>query len=259
MNKKRSPLYARLSVVSILACFLLSVPFTGYTVPKKIINSPGFTAKDAKVLKGSDHEAVAEVLAKLSKLYQARGKESLMPAVEPLIESAWNELRIPEDQRWNLVDIMKILALSGDTRIKPLFLTIMSTVKGGGMPYVPQGFLSLGSSIVPELADSLKSIKPDVRGRATLTLNKMSQLDKSGAFFSSDARKLIKERLIANLKDANASIRMYSVSALAFFGDSSVVPALEYIEKHDAHKDSSGTYEVRIEAGKTLKILKSKK
>ncbi|MFA6473043.1 MAG: HEAT repeat domain-containing protein [Candidatus Latescibacterota bacterium] len=259
MNTQKKLLSIRFALVSIMACLLFSAPITGFSAPKKNINSPGFTAKEAKILKSGDHDAAAEVLAKLSKLYQTRGSESIKPAIDPLLECAANELRIPEDQRWNLTSILKILSQTGDPRIKPLFLTVMSSVKGGGIPYVPQGFLSLGHSIVPELIDSLKSSSPDARGRTSLILNKMFQLDKSGSFFSPGDRTKIKERLIANLKDPNASIRIYSVSALASFGDASVVPALEYLEKHDAHKDSSGNYEVRIEAGKTLKALKIKK
>ncbi|MDP2983072.1 MAG: HEAT repeat domain-containing protein [Candidatus Latescibacter sp.] len=259
MSMRKNLLYS-VSITGIfLACFLFSASSAGFAAPAKSGGAQAFTSADAKKLKSGDHDAAAEILAKLSKMYQANGKESLKPAVAPLIECAWNELGIPEDQRWNLMDILKILSLTGDVSAKPLFLNVMSSVKGGGIPYVPQGFLLMGSAIVPELADSLKSTSPDARGRTALTLGKMFQLDKTGAFFSPQYRTRIKDLLAVNLKDSSVNVRIYSVSALAYFGDSSVVAPLEYLEKHDAHKDSSGNYEVRIEAGRTLKALKAKK
>lgn len=221
--------------------------------------APSFTASDIRTLKGTDFDAVADVLSKLVKLHQAKGKDALKPAVEPLIESAWNELRLPEDQRWNLMDIIKVLGLSGDLRAKPLFLHILSTLNGAGNPYTAQGFLLMGKSAVKDIADSLQSKSPGTRGRAALTLFKMSQYDKSGAFFSAQDRETIKSRLVANLKDQNVSVRIFSVSALGSFGDSSVIPALEQIEKKDAHKDSGGVFEVRVEAAEALKKLRGKK
>jgi hypothetical protein len=259
MNTTKNQLYRATAAVFFLACFLFSTPLSGLAAPAKGAAAGAFSSADTKKLKSGDHDAVAEVLAKLSKMYQASGRESLKPAVAPLIESAWNELRIPEDQRWNIMDILKILSLAGDISAKPLFLNVMSSVKGGGNPYVPQGFLSMGQSIAAELADSLKSNSPDARGRTALTLGKMYQLDKTGTFFTAQDRARIKDLLAANLKDPNVNVRIYSVSALAYFGDSSVIAPLEYIEKHDAHKDSSGNYEVRLEAAKTLKALKAKK
>jgi hypothetical protein len=218
-----------------------------------------FTAADAKTLKTGDKDAVAEVLFKLMKLQETKGKESLKPAVQPLIEAAWRELRLPQEQQWNLMDIIKVIGLTGDPETKPLLLHIMSAIRGGGNPYTAQGFLLMGSSVVKDLADSLQSKTPDTRGRAAQTLNKMVQFDKGGKFFSAQDRTLIRDRLVTNLKDTNVNVRVYTVDALGSFGDASVIPALEQIEKKDAHKDSGGVYEVRVQATTTLKKLRPQK
>ena len=249
-----------IAAVSTLVCLTIAVS-GAWAAPRKTTGggSLSFTAADAKTLKGTDNDSIADVLAKLTKLNQAKGKDALNPAVEPLIESAWNELRLPEDQRWNLMDIIKVLSMTGDARAKPLFLHIVSAIKGAGNPYTAQGFLLMGSAAAKDLADSLQSKSPGTRGRAALTLFKISQYDKTGAFFSPQIRETIKTCLVANLKDPNVNVRIYSVSALASFGDSSVIPALEQIEKKDAHKDSGGVYEVRVEATDALKKLRAKK
>lgn len=248
-----------IAVLYTLALFMIALA-GAWSAPQKTAGAaPSFTAADIKTLKGTDHDAIDDVLSKLIKLNQAKGKDSLKPAVEPLIEAAWNELRLPEDQRWNLMNIIKVLSLSGDPKAKPLFLHLVSTIKGAGNPYTAQGFLLMGQAVVKDLADSLQSKSPDTRGRAALTLLKMSQYDKTGTFFSVQDREIIKTRLVANLKDPSVSVRIYSVSALANFGDSSVIPALEQIEKKDAHKDSGGVYEVRVEATEAMKKLRGKK
>ena len=218
-----------------------------------------FSAADAKALKAGDTDAVKAVLVKLVKLNETKGKEALKPAVQPLIDAAWRELRLPPEQQWNLVDIIKVIGLTGDPRTKPLLLHIMSAIRGGGNPYTAQGFILMGATVVKDIADSLQSNTPDTRGRAAQTLNKMAQFDKGGKFFSAQDRGLIKDRLVANLKDPNVNVRIYTVDALANFGDASVIPALEQIEKKDAHKDSGGVYEVRVQATTTLKTLKAQK
>ena len=218
-----------------------------------------FTAADAKTLKSGDKDAVSEVLFKLMKLQETKGREALKPAVPPLIECAWRELRLPQEQQWNLMDVIKVIGLTGDQQTKPMLLHIMSSIRGGGNPYTAQGFLLMGAAVVKDIADSLQSKTPDTRGRAAQTLNKMAQFDKSGNFFSAADRTLIRDRLASNLKDTNVNVRVYTVDALAGFGDASVISALEQIEKKDAHKDSGGVYEVRVQATNTLKKLRAKK
>lgn len=218
-----------------------------------------FSAADAKALKTGDKDTVNAVLVKLMKLQETKGREALKPAVQPLIDAAWRELRLPQEQQWNLMDIIKVIGLTGDPQTKPLLLHIMSAIRGGGNPYTAQGFLLMDASVVKDLADSLQSKTPDTRGRAAQTLNKMTQYDKSGKFFSAQDRTLIRDRLVANLKDTNVNVRVYTVDALGSFGDSSVISALEQIEKKDAHKDSGGVYEVRVQATTTLKKLRAQK
>ena len=86
----------------------------------------------------------------------------------------------------------------------------------------------------------------------------MTQSDNTGAFFSKENRETIKKLLLDNLNDENVSVRINTVVAMRSFGDNSVIPVLEHIEKYDAHKDSGGTYEVRLEATETLKKLRGK-
>ena len=215
-----------------------------------------FTDADAKILQGSDPDAVAEILYKLVEIHDAQGKDAMKPAVPALIACLDNELKIPEDERWNLVDIVKVLSLSGDERAKPSMLSIMSVMWGGGNPFTAQGFLKMGPSVIKDIADSLKSANPETKGRAALTLHNMHRFDESGTFFSKENRETIKKMLLDNLNDESVNVRIYSVVGLRSFGDKTVIPKLEYIEKHDAHKDSGGTYEVRIEATETLKALK---
>lgn len=217
-----------------------------------------FTAADAKILRSGDKDAVAEVLFKLVKLHDVKGRDALKPAVQPLIDSAWREIRLPEDQRWNLFDIIKVISMTGDPKTKPVLLHMMSTVRGASS-YCARGFLSMGPEMAKELADSLQSKLPGTKGRTAQTLNKMAQLDKTGKYFSAQNRDLIKNRLVANLKDTDVNVLIYTVSALGAFGDASVIPALEMVEKTDAHKDSGGVYEVRVEATSVLKKLRGKK
>ena len=241
---------SRLTVILLIAFIIFSAPVTGFGAE--------YTDADEKALKSTDPDAVAEVLYKLSDMYDAGGKEPLKPAVPALIESAQRELKLPEDERWNIVDIIKVVSMTGDERVKPLLLHIMAAMWGGGNPFTAQGLLAIGHSVVQDVADSLKSSNPETLGRAALTLHKMFELDESGKFFSPQDRKMIRERLVNNLTDENVNVRIYTVVAMRSFGDASVIGILENIEKHDAHKDSGGTYEVRIEASETLQKIKAR-
>ena len=196
------------------------------------------------------------MLYKLQDINEASGKEGLKPAVADLIAATERELKLPEDERWNLIDLVKILSMTGDERAKPMLLNIMSIMWGGGNPFVAQGFLAIGKSTVKDVADSLTSANPDTRGRAALTLHKMAQFDTTGGFFTKEDREKVKKLLVENLDDENVNVRIYTVLSMQSFGDESVIPILEHIEKTDAHKDSGGTYEVRIGAAETLKHLK---
>jgi len=247
--EKQNKLSAGLTVLFLVLSFILAAPLMAPAQEK-------FTDTDEKTLKGNDPDAIADVLYKLVELHESKGKEALKPAVPSLIESLYNELRIPEDERWNLVDIVKVLSLTGDERVKPALLHIMSVMWGGGNPFVAQGFLAIGSSVIANVADSLKSSNPDTRGRAALTLHNMHKYNESGEYFSEKDGDTIKNRLVENLTDENTNVRIYTVVALRSFGDESVIPQLVHVEKHDAHKDSGGTYEVRIEATETLKVLR---
>ena len=84
----------------------------------------------------------------------------------------------------------------------------------------------------------------------------MHKYNESGEYFSEKDGDTIKNRLVENLTDESTNVRIYTVVALRSFGDESVIPQLVQVEKHDAHKDSGGTYEVRIEATETLKVLR---
>jgi len=247
MKKPKNAVFTTLIVFLLTSCFVLTVPLTGLTEE--------FTDKDAETLKSDDPDAVIDVIYKLLDLYDEKGKEALKPAIPALIESAERELKLPEDERWNIYDIIKMLSLTGDERTKPLLLNIMSTMGGGGNPFTAMGLLAIGHTVVKDVADSLKSSSPDTRGRASVTLHKMFELDDTGKFFTPEDRAMIRERVVANLIDEVVTVRLYSVIALRSFGDASVINPLEHIEKNDAHKDSGGTYEVRIEATETLKML----
>ena len=249
MKKQKKPLFYSL-------CGLVLIALFAVLAPASVLAQAKFTEADATTLKSSDPDAVAEVLYKLTEIHDAQGKDGLKPAVPALIECLHNELRIPEDERWNLVDIVKVMSLTGDERVKPELLNIMSVMWGGGNPFTAQGFLAIGPSVISDIADSLKSSNPETKGRAALTMHNMAKYDESGSFFSKQNGDLIKNALAANLNDENVNVRIYTIVALRSFGDSSVIPQLQYIEKNDAHKDSGGTYEVRIEATETLKVLK---
>ena len=238
-------------LVVMIVILAVTVAFTG-------ICSAAITDADLTVLKtSSDPDAVAEVLYKIQDTFDSGGTAAVKPAVPALIEALHRELAIPEDERWNLVDIVKVMSLTGDDRIKPELLTIMSVMWGGGNPFVAQGLLKLNSAVVNDVVDSLKSANPETRGRAALTLYKMAEYDESGSYFTADQKAMIRKGLTENLTSDNVNVRIYNVVALRSFGDSSVIPQLEQIEKSDAHKDSGGTFEVRIEASETLKILRA--
>ncbi|MFC1539803.1 hypothetical protein ACFL6H_10300, partial [Candidatus Latescibacterota bacterium] len=109
---------------------------------------------------------------------------------------------------------------------------------------------------IKAVTDSLKSPVSETKGRAALTLHKMYGFDEEKALFGPADINSIRDLLVANLVDENPSVRIYSIVALRSFGDESVLSPIENIEKNDAHKDSGGTYEVRLEATETLNILK---
>ena len=236
--------------VFLIICFAVSSPHTVFAADET------FTNADAKALKSDDPDTVADILFKLADINEAKGKDGLKAAVPHLIAAAERELKLSEDERWNLVDIIKVLSFTGDERTKPMLLRIMSIMWGGGNPFVAQGFLAIGKSTIPGVIDSLKSVSSDTRGRAALTLHKMCQLDETKKFFSPADKTGIRKSLLDNLDDENVNVRIYTVVAMRSFGDDSVIQSLEHIEKHDAHKDSGGTYEVRLEATETLKHLK---
>ncbi len=258
MTGKKSRFFIGLISSFAVFCLIFAMSSTAFAQAKSGA-SLTFTAADAKTLKSSDPDAVGAVLSKLSQIHSAKGKDALKPAVDALIECAWKELRLPPEQQWNLMDALKVISLTGDLRAKPLLLHVMSAIRGGGNPYTAQGLLLMGTGVTKDLADSLQSKSADTRGRAALTLDKIAQYDKTGKFFSAQDRTLIKDRLVANLKDSNVGVRVTTVSALGTFGDASVVSALEQVEKKDAHKDSGGVYEVRVVATEALKKLKAKK
>jgi len=253
MLKMKHGLYTCLSALFFVVSFAVSGGIDCFAAEDLT-----FTEADAKALKSDNPDAVADVLFKLADMNEKKGKDALKPAVPALIQAADRELKLPEDQRWNLVDIVKILSMTGDERTKPMLLRVMSAMWGGGNPFVAQGLVLIGQSTIPSVVDSLKSANPDTRGRAALTLHKMAQFDTAGAFFSKENREMIKKLLIGNLNDENVNVRIYTVVAMRSFGDNSVIPVLEHIEKYDAHKDSGGTYEVRLEATETLKKLRGK-
>lgn len=252
MVKEAKKFLQGLAAGILIVCGIIVAPVQGQAVE--------FTEADATILKSStDPDEVAEVIYKLADLYDEKGKDALKSAVPGLIESARRELGLPEDERWNIYDILKVLSYTEDERVKPLLLYTMSSMGGGGNPFTAQGFLNIGHSTVSAIVDSLKSTAPESRGRAAVTLHKMSEFDESGTFFSADDKKKIRTALLKLLADENANVRIYTVIALRSFGDSSVITPLEQIERHDAHKDSGGTYEVRIEATETLKLLRGEK
>ena len=244
---------------AVLFIVVISLFFVATSTVSFSAESPKFTDADAKILKTGDNNAVADVLYKLQDIYDSQGKQGLKPAIPALIESANRELKLPEDKRWNIVDIVKIMSLTGDERTKPILLTIMSSMLGGGNPYTAKGFVAIGPSVVPTIVDSLKSLSNDTKGRAAVTLYKMTQFDETGKLFTQQDRDKIKKLLADNLSSTDANVRIYMVVALRAFGDTSVIPRLEQIKTKDAHKDSGGTYQVRIEAAETLKQLKTKK
>lgn len=255
MKKRYNFLFIALIVILLAFCCVVSFPITGHTAEED-----KFTEADATILKSSnDPDAVIDVIYKLSDIYEVQGKDGLKPAISALLESAYRELSLPEDERWNIYDIIKIISLTGDESVKPFLLHIMSSMGGGGNPFTAQGFYSIGHSVVKDVADSLKSSSSDTKGRAALTLHKMFEFDETGEFFTPEDRDTIKERLVENLVDENPGVRIYSVVALRSFGDESVINPLEHIEKYDAHKDSGGTFEVRMEATETLKHLRVQK
>jgi len=255
MKKRNNFLFTELIVILLTFCCVVSPPITGYAAEKE-----KFTDADAKTLKSSNNpDAVADVIYKLSDIYDAQGKDGLKPAIPALLESAYRELSLPEDARWNIYDIIKIISLTGDASVKTFLLHIMSSMGGGGNPFTAQGLYSIGHSVVKDVADSLESSSSDTKGRAALTLHKMFEFDETGKFFTPEDREMIRKRLVENLVDENPGVRIYSVVALRSFGDESVINPLEHIEKYDAHKDSGGTFEVRIEATETLKHLRARK
>jgi|GEM_PF-6945327 hypothetical protein len=218
-----------------------------------------FTAADGEILKTStDPDAVADVIYKLSDIYDAKGKAALKPAIPALLASAAREMALPEDERWNIYDIIKVISMAGDESVMPFLLNVMSTMGGGGNPFTAQGFCSIGAQSIKAVSDSLESPVGETRGRAALTLHKMYGFDEDRTLFTDAAISSIRDMLVSNLVDESPSVRIYSIVALRSFGDDSVLNPIENIEKTDAHKDSGGTYEVRLEATETLKILKEK-
>ena len=218
--KNRKNLQLTGFIVIIFSLIVFMAPVTGLTA-----ENDTFTEADAKILKTGDHDAVADVVYKLADIYDAKGVDALKPAVPSLIESAYRELGLPDDERWNIYEILRVLSVTGDERVKPLLLYIMSNMGGGGNPFTAQGFLKIGQSTVKDVADSLKSSSSDTRGRAAVTLHKMAEYDETGTFFSAKDRGIIKKCLVANLTDDEASVRMYTVVALRSFGDETAADA----------------------------------
>ena len=99
---------------------------------------------DAKALLGDDPDAAADVLYKLSDMYEEGGSAAINPAVDDLIMATKRELTLPEEEQWNLIDLVKVLSWTADKRTEPMLLRIMSVMWGGGNPFVAQGLLAIG-------------------------------------------------------------------------------------------------------------------
>ncbi|MFC1542220.1 hypothetical protein ACFL50_07215, partial [Candidatus Latescibacterota bacterium] len=235
MNNQHENLFYSLIMFVMVITLVLVSPLTGKA------QDDVFTAKDAEILKTStDPDAVADVIYKLSDIYDAKGKEALKPAIPALLTSAAREFALPEEERWNIYDIIKVISMTGDASVMPFLLNVMSTMGGGGNPFTAQGFCSIGKSSIKAVTDSLRSPVSETKGRAALTIHKMYEFDEDGTLFSSADKTAIRDLLVTNLVDENPSVRIYSIVALRSFGDNSVLNPIENIEKNDAHKDSGG-------------------
>jgi HEAT repeat protein len=215
-----------------------------------------FTSEDEQTLKNSsDPDAVMDVLYKLQDIYADQGASALEPAVPALIAAAEHELTLPEEERWNLVEIVKVISLTGDERTKPLLLRIMSEMWAGGNPFTAQGLVAIGPSTLQDVADSLKSPSEQTQGRAATTAHKMYQLNSS--IFTAEDKAKFRDLIMNNVETENVNLRIYSIIALRSFGDETVMDELKEIEETDAHKDSGGNYIVREEAAETIEELES--
>lgn len=217
------------------------------------------TESDLNIIKYSDIESTWKVLMKIRNIYEKQGKEALIPAVPALIDRTVRELQNfsqTEGEGEILGDFILVLSVTGDSRMKPVFLQILSSPVGGTI--VSKGFLNIGRSVIPDLIDSLGSASDYTKRATALTLSEICEFDTTGTFFNEEDKANITDKLIIMLDLKDHPSKFGALRALGYFGDESILPVLENIKNNDTLVTEKGFYLNRDEAAKAIENIRKR-
>ncbi|MFC1573761.1 HEAT repeat domain-containing protein [Candidatus Latescibacterota bacterium] len=242
------------TIIALLIMSCAALPCSAQDVPNA----------DLQAFKNGSLRDAGMAAHRLRKRYEAEGEDVLKLAVPTLAERVIREIKAlePPDKYLGeegecLGDLIWLLSRSGDPRALEALISVMLSKKIGGR-MVGEGLLRIGHAVLPDLMKHLGSGDGHDRSNAVSTLATMAEIDSTGVFFTGKDRKVIREKLLPFLADDELIMRLSSIRALGFLGDSADIPALEDIALHDPFKTETGYYIVRMAAEKAIGRLKRK-
>lgn len=228
--------------------------------------SEQITSIDLKTIQYADIYSAENVLIKLKDMYNAEGEyslESVIPAVNnrilTILYELNNEKRYLGDAEGEFLgDLIWVLSVAGDMRAKEALLNAMVS------PYIfgeiiSKGLFKLGPIILPDILNYYYTENKEYIKKAIPILIYFAEKDSTGNFFPNNSKNKIKQKLVTLVKDNDEMLRYFSVKALGFFGDSTVIPLLNEIRESDIIQFNNGVYPVRSVANESIKRLERKK
>jgi len=222
---------------------------------------------DLKFLENGDTNSASVVIMKVRQIYGKEGKNAILPVIPAVINRTMNDLeslesgKLEEGEGEFLGDLLWTLSIIGDERVEPVLLAAVLNAKMSSSD-VPKGFLNIGKSTFPKILDILKSATDStsnfsIQSRCNVigTLQEMAIYDSTGTYFKEDDKKIIKEELLKSVKNKNEYMRIFSVSALGYFGDKSTIPVLTEVKNSDPFISKKGDYWIRDEAEKAIENI----
>ena len=191
---------------------------------------------DIKAIEKADPFSAGEVLYKLERIYMAYGKNAIQPAIPALIKRATRVFNNPnligeDPEAEQFLDYIKVLSVSGDKRIEPLFVSVMVS-KNIHTPDLAKGFNNIGKSIIPIIIDSLKSKEDWTIIKSSITVRQMVEFDSTSVIFSAEDKRSIKNILESNLKK-DKNVKLESIRALREFGDINTANILKVLLENE--------------------------
>jgi hypothetical protein len=216
---------------------------------------------DLKIIKYGDVYSGSKIIIKLENLYKLNGEGALKPATPAIseraisiISKAEKNVSLNDSEGEYLGSLLRILSISCDNNAKNALLRAMISEKVTGL-VISKGLMRLGPQVMPDIKVYLNDENKLIVGKTILTMKDIAELDSTGIFFSEKDKSDFKEYLLIKLKDFDASLKFFIISAIGYFGDESTINILDEIKNKDNFK-KDGIYINRIGAENAIKHIK---